>query len=378
MQQMPSSRSLQTALATITDPRDASLTEHRLLDILMIAICCLLCGGQNFSHMEQFGHAKLSWLRAFLELPHGIPSHDTFRRVFLLLDPQQFAEVFLHWTQSLRAAVGAEVVALDGKTLRRSFDRAKGGGPLHLVSAWATANRLVLGQLATAEKSNEITAVPELLRTLELAGCIVTVDALNCQKNIAKEISEADADYVLALKGNHGTAYAEVKRFLEDARQRGYAGVAHDFVETLEKGHGRVEIRRYWVSDQIGWFADRAQWEKLRSVGMVEAERHVGGAVSVERRFYLSSLPAEAKLLAHAVRSHWGIENQLHWVLDVQMNEDQCRVRAGHAAQNLATLRRLVLNLQRRDQRPKLSIKAKQLQASWDHTYLQTLLNPNA
>jgi len=265
---------------------------------------------------------------------------------------------------------------LDGKTLRRSFDRAKGRGPLHLVSAWASANRLVLGQLATAEKSNEISAVPELLRALELAGCIVTVDALNCQKNIAKEISEAE--YVLALKGNHGTAYEEVKSFWEDARQRGFDGVAHDVVETLEKGHGRVEIRRYWISEQIGWFADRAQWEKLRSVAMVEAERHVGATVSVERRFYLSSLPANAKLLAHAVRSHWGIENQLHWVLDVQMKEDQCRVRAGHAAQNLATLRRLVLNLQRRDPRTDLRIKAKQLQASWDHAYLQSLFNPNA
>lgn len=378
MQNQSTSRSLQTALATLTDPRAESLTEHRLLDILMIAVCCLLCGGQSFTHMEQFGHAKRAWLGTFLELPNGIPSHDTFRRVFLLLAPQSFAEVFLRWTQSLRRAVGAEVVALDGKTLRRSFDRVSGRGPLHLVSAWAATNRLVLGQLATAEKSNEITAVPELLRTLELAGCIVTADALNCQKNTAKEISEADADYVLALKGNHGTAHAEVQSFLEDARHRSFAGVAHDFVETVDKDHGRLEIRRYWISDQIGWFADRAHWEKLRTVAMVEAERHVAGQVSVERRFYLCSLPPDAKLLAHAVRSHWGIENQLHWVLDVQMNEDQCRVRTGNAAQNLATLRRIVLNLQRRDSHPKLSIKAKQLQASWDHAYLQSLLHPNA
>lgn len=378
MQNSPTSCSLQAALATITDPREQSLTEHRLIDILLIAVCCLLCGGQSFTHMEQFGHAKRGWLRTFLELPNGIPSHDTFRRVFLLLAPQSFADVFLRWTQSLRSAVGAEVVALDGKTLRRSFDRAKGRGPLHLVSAWAAANRLVLGQLATVEKSNEITAVPELLRTLELAGCIVTVDALNCQKNIAKEISEADADYVLALKGNHGTAYEEVKTFLEDARQRRFAGVAHDFVETVDKEHGRLEIRRYWISEQIHWFADRPQWEKLRTVAMVEAERHIGSHVSVERRFYLCSLPPDAKLLAHAVRSHWGIENQLHWVLDVQMGEDQCRVRTGHAAENLATLRRIALNLQRRDKRPALSIKSKQLKASWDHAYLQSLLKGDA
>ena len=315
MQNLSTSRSLQTALATLTDPRAESLTEHRLLDIRMIAVCCLLCGRQSFTHMEQFGHAKRAWLRTFLELPDGIPSHATFRRLFLLLAPQSFAEVCLRWTQSLRTAVGAEVVALDGKTLRRSFDRAQGRGPLHLVSAWAATNRLVLGQLATAEKSNEITAVPELLRTLELAGCIVTVDALNCQKTIAKEISEADADYVMALNGNHGTAHAEVQSFLEDARHRGFAGVAHDFVETLDKNHGRLEIRRCWISDQIHWFADRGQWEKLRTVAMVEAERHVGDQVSVERRFYLCSLPPDAKLLAHAVRGHWGIENQLHWVL---------------------------------------------------------------
>ena len=344
----------------------------------MIAVCCLLCGGQSFTHMEQFGHAKRAWLATFLELPNGIPSHDTFRRVFLLLAPQSFAEVFLRWTQNLRTAVGAEVVALDGKTLRRSFDRAKGRGPLHLVSAWAATNRLVLGQLATAEKSNEITAVPELLRTLELAGCIVTVDALNCQKTIAKEISEADADYVLALKGNHGTAHAEVKSFLEDAHHRRFAGVTHDFMETVDKDHGRVEVRRYWITDQIGWFADRGQWEKLRTVAMVEAERHVGDQLSVERRFYLCSLPPDAKLLAHAVRSHWGIENQLHWVLDVQLGEDQCRVRTGHATQNLATLRRIVLNLQRQDSHSKFSIKAKQFQASWDHAYLQSLLRGDA
>lgn len=220
--------------------------------------------------------------------------------------------------------------------------------------------------------------MPELLRALELAGCIVTVDALNCQKTIAKEISEADADYVLALKANHSIAYEEVKTFLEDARQRRFAGVAHDALETTGKEHGRVEVRRYWITDQIGWFADRAHWESLRTVALVEAERHVGDTVSVERRFYLCSLPPDAKLLAHAVHSHWGIENQLHWVLDVQMGEDQCRVRAGHAAQNLATLRQIVLNLQHRDPCDKLSIKAKQLQASWDHAYLQSLLNPHA
>ena len=378
MQHLSTSHSLHAALATILDPRAESLTAQRLLDILLIAVCCLLGGGQSFTHLEQFGHAKRAGLGSFLELPNGIPSHDTFRRVFLRLAPQSVAAVFRRWTQNLRTTVGAEVVALDGKTLRRSFDHAKGRGPLHLVSAWAAANRLVLGHRATAEKSNEITAVPELLRTLELAGGIVTVDALNCQKTSAKEISEADADYVLARKGNHGTAHAEVKSFLEDARQRNFAGVAHDFVETVDKEHGRWEIRRDWISEQIDWFADRPQWEKLRTVAMVEAERHDGSHGSVERRFYLCSVPPAAKLLAHAVRRHWGIENQRHWVLDVPMGEDQCRVRTGHAAENLATLRRIALNLQRRDKRSTLSIKSKQLKASWNHAYLQSLLKGDA
>jgi predicted transposase YbfD/YdcC len=265
-------------------------------------------------------------------------------------------------------------VALDGKTVRRSFDRAKQRGPIHLVSAWASANRLVLGQLKTADKSNEITAVPELLRALELAGCIVTTDALNCQKNIAKEISDADADYVLTLKANHGTACEEVSRFLSDARQRDFAGVAHDFVETMDKEHGRFEIRRYWITEQIDWFADRSQWEKLRSFALVESEREVAGERRVEPRVFLSSLPADARLLAQAVRGHWGIENQLHWVLDVQLGEDDSRVRVGHAAENLATLRKIVLNLLRNDTQTKVGTHAKQLKAAWDHAYLQSLL----
>jgi predicted transposase YbfD/YdcC len=328
--------------------------------------------------MEDFGHAKRDWLCTFLNLPHGIPSHDTFRRVFLLIDPEEFAAAFLRWTQSLRTAMGAEIVALDGKTVRRSFDRAKGRGPIHLVSAWAGANRLVLGQRKTDDKSNEITAVPELLRVLELDGCIVTVDALNCQKNIAKEISEADADYVLALKGNHAVAHEEVRAFLEDARRRNFAGVAHDFVETADKEHGRHEVRRYWITEQIGWFADRTQWEKLRTVALVESERTVHGDTRMERRCYLCSIGADAPLLEQAVRGHWGIENSLHWVLDVQMGEDQCRVRAGHAAQNLATLRRITLNLLRQDKTSKRGIKGKQLKASWDHAYLQSLLKGDA
>ena len=376
---------LKAQLLQLTDPRLPRRRKHELIDVLMIAVTALLCGAENFTHMAQFGKAKEAWLRTFLTLTHGIPSHDTFRRVFMLLSPEKFSAVFLSWTQSLRQAVGAEVVALDGKTVRRSFDAAKSQSAIHLVSAWASANRLVLGQIKVDDKSNEITAVPELLRALELAGCIITVDALNCQKNIAKEIQEADADYVLALKGNHATAHEEIQTFLDAALEETLAarppgaklsaGAATLATwETVDKGHGRVETRRYYQSAELAWFADRAAWEGLRTVGMVEARREVRGKLTVERRYYLSSLPLDVATFARAVREHWGVENQLHWVLDVQLNEDQNRARCGHAAENLGLLRRLVLNQLRRDTRCQTGIKGKQLNASWDHAYLQSLL----
>ncbi len=376
---------LKAQLLQLTDPRLERRRKHELIDVLMIAVTALLCGAENFTHMAQFGKAKETLLRTFLTLNHGIPSHDTFRRVFMLLSPEKFSAVFLHWTQSLRQAVGAEVVALDGKTVRRSFDSAKSQSAIHLVSAWASTNRLVLGQIKVDDKSNEITAVPELLRALELAGCIVTVDALNCQKNIAKEIKEADADYVLALKGNHETAHEEIHTFLDAALEETLAakppaaklsaGAATLAAwETVDKGHGRVETRRYYQSGVLDWFADRAAWEGLRTVGMVEARREVRGKLTVERRYYLSSLPLDVATFARAVREHWGVENQLHWVLDVQLNEDQNRARCGHAAENLGLLRRLVLNQLRRDTRCQTGIKGKQLNASWDHAYLQSLL----
>jgi len=380
---------LKEQLLQLHDPRLQRRRKHELIDVLMIAVTALLCGAENFTHMAQFGKAKESWLRTFLTLAHGIPSHDTFRRVFTLLAPERFSSVFLSWTQSLRQAVGAEVVALDGKTVRRSFDSAKGQSAIHLVSAWASTNRLVLGQIKVDAKSNEITAVPELLRALELAGCIVTVDALNCQKNIAKEIKEADAEYVLALKGNHGTAHEEIQTFLDATLAEAgvprlpgatlsVAAATLATLETVDKGHGRIETRRYYQSAVLDWFADRAEWAGLLTVGMVEAQREIRGKQTVERRYYLSSLPLDVTTFARAVREHWGVENQLHWVLDVQMNEDQNRARTGHAAENLGLLRRLALNQLRRDTRCQTGIKGKQLNASWDHAYLQSLLGFNA
>ena len=289
----------------LTDPRVPRTKHHDLIDILVIAICTLLCGGESFNDMEDFGHAKHDWFKTFLRLRSGIPSHDTFNRVFAALDPQSFLDCFLRWTQSLRHAVAEEIVALDGKALRRAL-RHDQSIP-YVVSAWAEDNGLVLGQLKVAAKSNEITALPALLRVLELSGCIVTVDAMGCQKKIAKEIIESDADYVLALKGNQETVHEEVKTFLDALVAERSApravGVPHSkaaahlaVLETVEKDHGRIETRRYYQSAELDWFADRSDWEGLRSVGMVESIREIGAKRTGERRYYLMSLALGAFL----------------------------------------------------------------------------------
>lgn len=355
---------------SLLDPRVERKCDHLLGDILVIGLLTMLCGGESFNDMEDFGKAKTDWLRTFLRLPNGIPSHDTFNRVFSALDPRAFMDCFMRWTQGVRQAVRDEIVALDGKALRRAL---KTKAVPHIVSAWAADNGLVLGQVKVDEKSNEITAVPELLRALELAGCIVTVDAMGCQKKIAREIRDADAHYVLALKGNQETVHEEVKAFLDDAVEHEPKSLAT--YETTEKDHGRIEIRRFWQSDRLDWFADRALWDGLGSVGMVESERQIPGkSVTLERRYFLTSLPLNAKRFAGAVRGHWSIENNLHWVLDVQFGEDQSRVRTGFAAENLAALRRLALNLLKRETTKKRGIKGKQKNAGWDHAYLLRLL----
>lgn len=367
-------------LQQLPDPRVRGRCEHDLVDVLMIALCCLLCGGEGFNDMEDFGKAKRRWFKTFLRLRAGIPTHDTFNRVFAALKPEAFLDLFMAWTQTLRTSVAAEIVALDGKALRRAL--ACGDSPRVIVSAWAASNALVLGQVAVPDKTNEITAVPQLLRALELSGCIVTLDAMGCQKEIAKEIKEADADYVLALKGNQGQCHAEIKSYLDDAVARHHEQapakrniVPLAYTETVEKDHGRLETRRYWQSGDLGWFAGKGAWEGLRSVGVVESVRQVGEAApTVERRYYLSSLGVDVEKFARAVRGHWAIENSLHWVLDVQCGEDRSRARTGHAAANLATLRRLALNLLKRDRTKQRGIKGKQLNAAWDHAYLLRLL----
>ena len=375
--------SLLAHLAQVPDPRVNRRKDHDLVDVLVIAICTLLCAGETFNDMEEFGKSKYDWFKTFLGLRNGIPSHDTFNRVFAALDPNQFLDCFLRWTQSIRQAVSQEIVALDGKALRRAMDKDQ--NVKYVVSAWAESNGLILGQLKVSDKSNEITAVPELLRILELSGCIVTTDAMGCQTKIAKEIIESDADYVLALKGNHEKVHEEVKMFLDDlvAESKTYrppgaqapeALKTLGVCETVEKDHGRHETRRFYQSADLDWFADKDKWEGLKSVGMVESIREMDGKRSVERRYFLSSLPVDAQTFARAVRSHWGVENKVHWIMDVCFREDQSRARAGYAAENMATLRRLALNILRREKTKKRGIKGKQLSASWDHAYLLRLL----
>ena len=362
--------------ATLPDPRVERTKEHQLLDILTIAICAITCGADSFVEMEEFGDAKWEWLTTFLPLPSGIPSHDTFTRLFAALDPEAFCRCFLAWVQATVAHTEGAVIAIDGKIARRSHDRGAGKAAIDMVSAWASANGVVLGQRATDAKSNEITAIPALLDLLLLRGCIVTIDAMGCQTAIAEKIVAKGADYVLALKENHDTLYHEVQHLFADAAETGGADYAIDHAQTVDGGHGRVEIRHYWTisdAETLAHLDPQGEWAGLRSIGMVEAERRVGGEATRERRYYLTSL-TDAATFGRAARGHWGIENGLHWVLDMAFREDESRIRVGSGAVNLIVLRHMAVNLLKRERTAKVGIKAKRLKAGWDEQYLLRVL----
>lgn len=373
----PPNASILAHFHALDDPRRSPATRHPLLDIVAIALCAVICGADTWVDVEAFGHAKRDWLATFLALPHGIPSHDTFGRVFAALDPAQFERGFRAWVAAVVELTAGTVVAIDGKTLRRSHDRTHGKAALVLVSAWAEANRLTLGQVAVAPGSNEIPAIPALLEQLALHGCIVTVDAIGCQTAIAAQIVRQDADYVLALKENQETLYEAVAfRFAAEQGDGGADG-GRTYQRSVEKNHGRLEVRQVWTVEDpvfIAYLDPHGAWPKLRSVAMVVTERRIGDAVSRETRYYLSSLPGDAATIGAAVRGHWGIENRLHWVLDIAFREDESRVRHGHADQNLAVLRRLALHLLRQETTAKVGTKAKRLKAGWDHAYLLKIL----
>lgn len=357
----------------ISDPRAEKNRQHPLETIVFIAICAVICGAESWVDLQRYGKLKGEWLSKHVDLSRGVPSHDTFGRFFALLDPKGFQEGFLGWIRSISEKTQGRIVSLDGKSLRRSHDRSKGKEALHWVHAWASENHFLLGEIKTDAKSNEITAIPELLKLLDLEGAIVTVDAMGTQKEIVGEIVDKGGDYVVALKGNHGVFHEEVKQYWEDPQLRKEA----DHYETTEKGHGRLEQRRHWSTEDLDWFADKAQWPGIKSIGCVEAERTIQGQTSVGKRYYLSSLGEDAQELARSVRAHWSVENNLHWVLDVVFREDESRVRMGHAAENFALLRRMALSLIKKDKTSTDSLKGKRFSAALSNAYLEKILFQN-
>jgi predicted transposase YbfD/YdcC len=360
--------------AVIRDPRVERTKKHKLQDIVVIAVCATICGAEHWTHIETFGKVHEAWFRTFLGLPHGIPSHDTFGRVFAALDPEAFEAAMRAFVADLAGSSRGKHLAIDGKTLRRSFDHASAKAAVHMVSAWAYEDHVAFGQLAVEAKSNEITAIPELLQMLDLTGATVTIDAMGCQKEIAGKIVERGGDYVLNLKANQPSLYEDVQMYLEDGIAHGFRGV-HDTWETVEKGHGRLEIRRVWTSSEVSWLSSRHDWPALGSLTAVERERHLPDRCERERHYFLSSHPGHcAQRLGTLIRQHWSVEAQLHWSLDVCFHEDASRVRRANAAENFSRVRRIALMLLKQEKTAKTGIAGKRLRAGWDRDYLLKVL----
>jgi predicted transposase YbfD/YdcC len=359
----------------LEDPRSRQ-SPHDLMELLLTAICAVLSGADGWVGVVLWGRAKLDWLRQFLPFKNGVASHDTFGRVFALIDATKFEQCFIAWMRSVCGAFKGLQVAVDGKTVRRS--KSSGQKAIHMVSAFAHGLGLTLGQVKTAEKSNEITAIPELLDALLLKGCIVTIDAMGCQKAIAAKIVEQESDYALMVKNNQPGLAAAIEGFFSTAEQTSYQGVPHTRAEWIEKDHGRIETRRCVVTDDLSCVENRQDWPGVKTLLMVEAIREINGVASTERRYYISSRLADARQMGTVVRGHWGVENGLHWSLDVAFGEDQARMREGNSAENFSILRRISLNLIRQDKSVKAGVKNRRLMAGWDDAYRQKLLGMQA
>jgi predicted transposase YbfD/YdcC len=361
----------------VNDPRQERTKDHKLIDIIVIAICAVICGAEGWVDVELFGKSKLKWLQTFLELPNGIPSHDTFGRVFSMIDAQQFQQAFYEWVLAVNEIVQGQIINIDGKCLRGSDDKPLGKRAIYMVSAWAEANEIVLGQRKVDEKSNEITAIPELLKLLDVSGCIVTIDAMGTQTNIAKTIVEANADYVLSVKENQGHLLEDISVLFAVDQASHFKYANFGYKQTVNKGHNRIDVRECWSTSDPAYLRlirGVENWTGLQSIAMVVCTRIMAGKETKHVRYYISSLPSDAERLLHVVRKHWSIENKLHWVLDVALNEDRSRVRKDQAPENLAVLRHIALNLLKREKTAKGGIHAKQLQAGWREDYLLKVL----
>jgi predicted transposase YbfD/YdcC len=360
----------------LTAPRIERSKEHLLIDIVAIAILAVISGADGWVSIELYGKAKYEWLKGFLELPNGIPSHDTFSRVFARIEPKQFQECFLSWVNSITKKLELEVIAIDGKTMKQSYDRNQSQKPLHIVSAWSASHQLVLGQKKVNKKSNELTAIPALLELLEMEESIITIDAMGCQKEIAALIIKKKGDYLLALKGNQNLIHKDVKKWFELAREEEFVGREHSYYQQIEGGHHRVEKRQIWTVavSELPPLHNQSLWTELKTVVMVVSERRLWNKTTTEVRFYLSSLASNAEKIAQAIRSHWGIENSLHWTLDVTFCEDKSRIRKDHSPENFALLRRLAVSLLKQEKGFKGSLKMKRYLAGMDNNYLVKIL----
>lgn len=352
----------------IQDPRRHNI-HHKLYDILTISLCALISGADSWTQVAEYGRSKFDWFKEFLELPNGIPSHDTFGRLFAMLDPKQFQEFFARWVEDLSNSITFNTVSIDGKTNRGSHDRSNGKAAIHMVSAWASEVGLVLGQIKTDEKSNEITAIPELIKTLHLEGTVVTIDAMGCQKKITQAIIEENAHYVIQVKDNQPNLHEEIALFFQDITDENI-----DSIETIDGEHGRIETRKYFTTDNIDWFEDKHLWEGLKTFTMVIRQRDIDGKISIESSYFISSIDKNVSTIANAIRNHWGIENGLHWCLDIAFREDYCRIRKDYAPENMAIIRHMAINLLKQERSLKGGIQTKRLKAAWDHNYLLKIL----